>query len=96
MWIPVVDRMMCVGCGKCAEACPDAAIAVVEKKASIDYNKCTCCGACDRVCQTKALVLKTPQMPPVLKKGVPLGTLKVEVKILKLELRKMKGELKRA
>ena len=94
MWIPVVVVMLCRGCGNCVQVCPDNAIAVVDKKAVIDYNGCTCCGVCDRVCQIGALELKSPQMPPELHSGVQLATLNVEVKMLKQGLRGMKREVR--
>ncbi|KAF5417071.1 MAG: Tritrans,polycis-undecaprenyl-diphosphate synthase (GGDP specific) [Candidatus Methanophagaceae archaeon] len=72
--------------------CPDNAIAVVENKASIDYNKCTCCGVCDRICKNGALEMKIPQMPSVLDKGVQLGAFKAEMTILKLELKEKEIE----
>jgi len=94
MWIPVVDLKSCIGCGDCTEVCPDNAIAIVEKKASIDYAKCTCCGVCDRVCQNGALEMKIPQMPSVLDKGVQRGAFKAEMTILKLELKEMMRDVR--
>jgi len=95
MWIPIVDVMVCKGCGECAQVCPDNAIEIIEKKATIDYNGCTCCGVCDRVCPVDALEIKNPQMPSTVQEGVRLETLKPEVKMLKHGLREMKREIKR-
>ena len=56
----------CVGCGRCAKACPADAIAKtsyvgVGKKLpsyQIDANKCVKCGACMATCKPKAIVKK--------------------------------------
>jgi len=94
MWIPVVDPQLCIGCGECAQVCPDNAIKIVKKKSFIDYNRCTCCGVCDRVCRYGALELKNPQMPRILEQGVQLTGLQNEMNMLKQKLKEMKKEIR--
>ncbi len=66
-FLPVVDRGVCTGCGKCAEACPVEAMALVSasdpkaphrKKARLDESICLGCGVCVRACPAGALSLK--------------------------------------
>lgn len=52
---PVVNRDMCVGCGKCAESCPQKTIEIVQKKAVIHYNKCQKCYCCHEMCPIHAI-----------------------------------------
>lgn len=44
----VLER--CVGCGRCAAACPNNAISVVDGKAKTNRKLCTACGRCTKVC----------------------------------------------
>jgi NADH-quinone oxidoreductase subunit I len=61
----------CLGCGRCAKACPNKAIEMVEvkqkdgsikKEPRIDLNKCCFCGLCEEACAFKALCL-TKEIP---------------------------------
>ncbi len=90
MWIPVVDPTKCIGCGKCAEVCPEEVIEIVDRKSVIDYNRCTCCGVCDRVCQTGAMEMKNPKMPEV----AMYAGFRHELMALKQMIKQMRKELR--
>jgi len=55
---PVIKRKKCVGCGKCAESCPQHTIEIVNKKAEIDYSKCIKCYCCHEMCPVKGIDVK--------------------------------------
>ena len=52
---PDVYTKKCVGCGMCQRICAHDAIAIENKKASIDHNKCVGCGRCIGVCPMDAV-----------------------------------------
>jgi pyruvate ferredoxin oxidoreductase delta subunit len=63
---PVIDKEKCIGCGRCADFCPDACIKMIEekgldnqikKKAQVDYDFCKGCGVCAAVCPVKAITM---------------------------------------
>jgi ferredoxin len=65
-FLPRVDESTCTGCGKCVEACPVEAMALVSrcdpknprrKKARVDESICLGCGVCVRACPAGALSL---------------------------------------
>ena len=62
-YIPAVAEETCVGCGKCAKACPIFAVSLKEdengkKKAVVDKEICLGCGVCAGNCPTKAIEMK--------------------------------------
>ena len=52
---PDVRTKKCVGCGMCQRICAHDAIAIADKKASIDHSKCVGCGRCIGVCPMDAV-----------------------------------------
>lgn len=52
---PKVLAGKCVGCGRCAESCPQHIIAIVEGKARIDKKRCISCFCCQEMCPAKAI-----------------------------------------
>ncbi len=55
---PVVDRSKCVGCGKCAESCPQKIIKIENKKAGMDRRGCISCFCCQEMCPVHAISAK--------------------------------------
>jgi pyruvate formate lyase activating enzyme len=49
-------EILCKGCGKCIETCPNNAISYDEDKHRIDYSRCVACGTCKDNCSYGALV----------------------------------------
>ncbi len=47
---PRIDKKQCVGCGKCAESCPQHTITLRDGKAEIDYKSCIHCFCCHEMC----------------------------------------------
>jgi pyruvate formate lyase activating enzyme len=43
-------KSRCVGCGKCAEVCPQEAISIIEDRPETDPEKCVLCGRCVDIC----------------------------------------------
>ena len=55
---PIVRTKDCIGCGKCAESCPQKIIKVENRKAKIDPEKCIRCYCCHEMCPVKAIDIK--------------------------------------
>ncbi|HEY1206834.1 MAG: 4Fe-4S dicluster domain-containing protein [Bryobacteraceae bacterium] len=67
-FLPEVEAGNCNGCGKCVEACPVEAMALVSagdpcqpkrKKAKLQRDLCLGCGVCVRTCARNALSLRS-------------------------------------
>ncbi len=55
---PVIDKKLCIGCGKCAEICSQDTIEITNKKATIIKQKCIRCFCCHEMCPVKAIEVK--------------------------------------
>ena len=55
---PRIDKKHCVGCGKCAESCPQHTIRLREHKAEIDYKNCIRCYCCHEMCPKHVVEIK--------------------------------------
>ena len=47
---PKIRKAECVGCGKCAESCPQHTIQIRDGKAVIHYKNCIRCFCCHEMC----------------------------------------------
>ena len=55
---PRVYPEQCVGCGRCAESCPQHIIAIRDGRARIDTRRCISCFCCQEMCPVKAIGVK--------------------------------------
>ena len=55
-----VRKELCLGCGLCAESCPQQAISLQAGQAKIYHNRCNHCGLCLDVCPQGAIVELSP------------------------------------
>ncbi len=58
--IPVVNKEVCIGCGKCIEVCPPQALALINEGAYIREELCEECGFCAPECPVNAIEIRFP------------------------------------
>ena len=52
---PSVSARRCIGCGACQKICAHSAIAIADKKATINHDFCVGCGRCIGICPVDAI-----------------------------------------
>lgn len=57
---PAIKRKLCIGCGKCAQICPQRVIEIKNGKAEIAYKNCIRCFCCHEMCPVKAIDVRRP------------------------------------
>lgn len=55
---PKIRVGSCVGCGKCAESCPQHTITIRGERACIDYSRCIKCFCCHEMCPKHVIDIK--------------------------------------
>ncbi len=55
-----VRNDLCLGCGLCAQICPQGAISVLWGQAEIDQSKCNSCCLCIELCPQGTIVERIP------------------------------------
>ncbi|MBN1887164.1 MAG: 4Fe-4S binding protein [Thermoflexales bacterium] len=57
-FLPLIDVVLCDGCGLCVTRCANQALGMVDGKAAvIDPERCNYDAACEAVCPTSAIAL---------------------------------------
>jgi len=65
-----IRKDLCLGCGLCAQNCPQQAISLLSGQAEIDQRRCNQCRFCLEVCPQRAIVEMVPVSKPELQATV--------------------------
>ncbi len=65
---PSVQKDECIGCGKCAEACPAKAITMKNRLPVIKRSQCIYCYCCQEMCPKGAMLVKRSSLARLLSK----------------------------
>lgn len=66
--IPLVNRLVCVGCGECARVCPAQAITMRRRLPAIDRSRCIRCFCCQEFCPKGAMQVHRRALARLLQK----------------------------
>jgi len=81
-----VRKDLCIGCGLCAENCPQLAIQLFGRQAEIDQTKCNRCRLCMEICPQGAIAEAV---------AVPVEELQTTVIFLKQKTDELIGRIER-
>lgn len=56
--IPKIRESDCIGCGRCAQSCPQHTIHIEDHTAKINYQNCIRCYCCHEMCPERAIDIK--------------------------------------
>lgn len=79
-----VRKDLCLGCGLCAQNCPQGAIYVMRGQAEIDIAKCNSCGLCLEICPQGAIGEKVVVSPEALMEEIHSLRLQTEAILLRI------------
>ena len=91
-----VRKDLCLGCGLCANSCPQQAISLFSGQVEIDRNRCNECGICLNVCPQGAIVELAPVSESELKATVTGLRSKTDSIIARIDkLKEKRSEVKK-
>ena len=65
MFMPVVNKDKCTGCGECVEVCPCEVFELQDEKSEpVNADECLGCESCIEVCEAGAITVEETQSIP--------------------------------
>lgn len=58
MFVVVVDKDICTGCGECVQACPGGVLAMEDGKSEVGGADCMGCQSCVLICPLGAVTVE--------------------------------------
>ena len=80
-----IRKDLCLGCGLCAQNCPQGAIYLFCGQAEIDKTKCNCCALCQEVCPQRAITEVIPVSFQTLRENIQDMTRQTESILVRID-----------
>ncbi len=59
MYIPIIDKSKCTGCGECVDTCPSGVYELVDGRSEpVNMDECIGCESCVEVCEYWAITVE--------------------------------------